>query len=639
MSNNITAIADDDTLYSTLSDDVNPSDIERVNNTIKNNENSYTFDLDKALDTYDPTFPRYTPSKNALEYFNIMRLVQGKDFEFNTPKAHYFMADLLLNEITDPMVFPYSEEVCKTISIDTLRLAFMESRGMSKSTVVVSFFGVYSAIKGELPNGIGKVYFYLVVAAASKGGARVNALAVRAMCEDSPFIKEYFEEVRFTESESEFVRRGSSPKKDRSFLLRYQGISTGIRGVRYGERRPCAIIFDDIILNEAAAYSVTVSKALKTAVASDAVSALKGGGKGRIINCFTPFHYEDVNTSLIMTGAYTPCVIPIAKTFDIPKTVFAARKNLLSSNIESSWESMHPSNSIRAMVISAMQAKELRSFLQERMLRLSSDSDRLVSDSSIQYFDLNDVLRKKENYHIYITTDFTTTSGTASDFSGTASWAVGSDDKWYLLNVILSKRDMKTQYEDTLNEAIRWSSYGSHTEIGIEVDGNQRAHLYSMRKLMEERNTVFPLSRDKYTKHPEGGVLSRGSGVGKHERFRIAVHQLFNTRRIFFARQLIDTQDFTEFLAQIRGATHATFTRSDDAPDLITMLTVIDYILPDKKGNVLSDMSYTGSSYMYEKDDEEDVLNSNNPYGMYGDTDNINEATNFDDDFSNNYWF
>lgn len=56
----------------------------------------------------------------------------------------------------------------------------MESRGLAKSTVVISFFGVYSAIKGELPNGIGKVYFYLWLAASSKGGARINALAVRA---------------------------------------------------------------------------------------------------------------------------------------------------------------------------------------------------------------------------------------------------------------------------------------------------------------------------------------------------------------------------------------------------------------------------------------------------------------------------
>ena len=82
------------------------------------------FDIDMALDTYDSSFPGYTPSEHALEFFNLMRLVQGGDFEFNTPIAHYFMADLLLNEITDVNMFPFSEEVCAQIVINHLRLSF-----------------------------------------------------------------------------------------------------------------------------------------------------------------------------------------------------------------------------------------------------------------------------------------------------------------------------------------------------------------------------------------------------------------------------------------------------------------------------------------------------------------------------------
>ena len=66
------------------------------------------FNLDAALDSYDPTFPRYQPSKDAFEFFILMRLVQGGDFEFDTPIAHYFMVDMLLGHIKDPMQFPYS---------------------------------------------------------------------------------------------------------------------------------------------------------------------------------------------------------------------------------------------------------------------------------------------------------------------------------------------------------------------------------------------------------------------------------------------------------------------------------------------------------------------------------------------------
>jgi len=85
--------------------------IEAANKEAEENRPSYKFDLDAALDSYDPTFPRYKPSKEAFEFFTLMRLVQGGDFEFDTPIAHYFMVDLLLGAIDDPMMFPYSEEV------------------------------------------------------------------------------------------------------------------------------------------------------------------------------------------------------------------------------------------------------------------------------------------------------------------------------------------------------------------------------------------------------------------------------------------------------------------------------------------------------------------------------------------------
>src|SRR5574344_512900 len=237
-------------------DIVDEQDKKRVDDEITTLLQESEFNLDLALDTFDPTFPRYEPSADAFEFYNLMRLVNGEDFEFNTPIAHYFMADLLLGHITDVRQFPYSLEVCDTLNLDILRIGFCCSRGLAKSTVVISFFSVYSAIKGELPNGIGKVWFYLLLAASSRGGARVNALAVRAMCEDSVFLNEYFEEMRFTETESEFIRKGSTPRKNRGFLIRYQGINTGGRGSRYGERRPCCHVRGTIVTTEYGVYPV-----------------------------------------------------------------------------------------------------------------------------------------------------------------------------------------------------------------------------------------------------------------------------------------------------------------------------------------------------------------------------------------------
>ena len=534
------------------------------------------FNLDAALDSYDPTFPRYMPSKDAFEFFILMRLVQGGDFEFDTPIAHYFMVDMLLGHIQDPMQFPYSEEVCKQITIDINAIGFMASRGLAKSTIGISFFGVYSAIKGKLPNGIGDVWFYLLLAASTKGGARVNALAVKAMCEESKYLNDFFEEMRFTETESEFTRKdptGNTVKKDRSFLIRYQGLNTGIRGNRYGERRPCALLFDDAILNTAAAYSKIMSDNLHTILHSDAVNALKGGGKGRVLLYFTPFHYGDVNTRAILNGSFTPVVIPMAKSFD------AEDPNLRATDIISSWEAMHPRVSIVGLIKRARKAKELRLFLQERMLRLTSGSERLIPDSCIQFCDMTVIEKNIEAYNIYITTDYTTTSGEKSDFSGIATWAVSSNEDWFLLNIHLRKMGMDTQYTLTLEEAAKWKRRGKNVEIGVEVDGNQTAHVNALEKLMRDQGTYYSFAKQKgQLDSTRKGILSKNSGLGaKHERFRIASHVLLQ-QKMWLPKHMERTPDMVEFVAQIKGATHETFTRSDDGPDLITMAVVTMHV-------------------------------------------------------------
>lgn len=554
------------------------------------------FDLDGALDSYDPTFPRYTPSKDAFEFFILMRLVQGGDFEFDTPIAHYFMVDMLLGHVQDPMQFPYSEEICRTIEIDINALGFMASRGLAKSTVGISFFAVYSAIKGELPNGIGKVWFYLLIAASSKGGARVNALAVKAMCEESVWLNDYFEDMRFTETESEFVRKdptGKAAKKNRSFLVRYQGLNTGIRGNRYGERRPCSLIFDDTILNTAAAYSKIMMDNLHTVLHSDAVNALKGGGKGRVLLFFTPFHYGDVNTRAILNGSFTPVVIPMAKAFD------AEDENLRATDITSSWEAMHPRVSIMSLIKRAKKAKELKLFLQERMLRLTSGSERLVPDNCLQFCDMKVIENNIDAYNIYMTTDYTTTSGEKSDFSGIATWAVSSNEDWFLLNLNLRKMGMDTQYALTLEEAAKWKRKGKNVEIGVEVDGNQAAHVNALEKLMRDQGTYYSFAKQKgQLDSTRKGILSKNSGVGaKHERFRIAA-QVMLQQKMWFPEHLKRLPDMVEFVAQLKGATHEAFARSDDGPDLITMALVTMHVYyPTYEAATQQQITYDGVHY------------------------------------------
>ena len=140
---------------------------------------------------------------------------------------------------------------------------------------------------------------------------------------------------------------------------------------------------------------------------------------------------------------------------------------------------------------------------------------------------------------------------------------------------------MDTQYTLTLEEAAKWKRRGKNVEIGVEVDGNQTAHVNALEKLMRDQGTYYSFAKQKgQLDSPRKGILSKNSGLGaKHERFRIASHVLLQ-QKMWFPKHLESTPDMVEFIAQVKGATHETFTRADDACDLITQTNLIHVYYP-----------------------------------------------------------
>lgn len=522
------------------------------------------FDVDEALDSIDLNFPGYMPSAESLEFFMLMRLVAGRDFEFSTPKWHYFLVDMILGKITDKYLFPYSKEICDKITIDMNRISVMASRGVAKSSVVTAFFPVYCAIKGKVPNR-GKIYFLLALGASAQGGGRVMAKTVQSMCEDSKFCHDYFEKMRFTETEAEFTRKGKGTKDDRTFLLRTMGVGSGtIRGVRSntGGHRPDGILFDDCIANTAAAYSETQMKALDEAMNSDAINALKGGGKGFIVVVYTPFHTRDPNVKNVVNMSYTPIMIPICDKMD---------EDTKEADFKGAWDEMHPYHAVKAQYLAAKKSNTLSAFMLERMLRMSSDEDRLISDDMIQWFDRKMIMKMLDGYNLYITTDFTTTSAAKSDYSALAVWAVGHDDDYLLLDVCLKRQELQQQYDELFRMVSTWSKSGKHIEVGVEIDGQQKAHIFSLKQMMHQRGIYFTFAKQKGGPVGREGILSRSAAGNKLDRFRYLL-PMFQNHKIHFAEQLRDTPDLKEGLKQLKGATHEGFSTHDDFCDVVSQL-------------------------------------------------------------------
>ena len=538
---------------------------------------SKKFDVDLALDTIDYSFPWYQPTEQALEFFNLMRLVQGKDFEFGTPMLHFFMVDVLFGNVNVKQ-FPYSQEVKETIAINIKRIAMMASRGLAKSTVVTTFMPVYLAIKGELPN-YGNVYFMLGIAASAQGGGRVMCKAIQSLCQDSVFCQNYFEDMRFTETESEFTRKGKGDLNSRTFLFRAMGFSGGIRGTRsnVGANRPDIIAFDDTILNTAAAYSETQMDTLEEIMAADAENALKGGGNGRVWVIFTPFHAGDPNYKIISGGAYTPLVFPICEKIDNDTT---------AENIKTAWSSMHPPEAIISQYRQAKAAGKLQSFMQERMLRVSSEEERLIPEYMLSWYDSRSLIMKNiQNFTIVITTDFTAGNTKNSDYSGIAVWAINANNDKYLVELFLEKCTIQEQYEALFKIVSRWSNKGASLEVGIEIDGQQQLNINRLDAMMIEKNIWFRYARQKGKSPNQIGIRSRGNG-NKMDRIRNALPD-FEMNRIKFPRELEDSPQMKEMLDELRKISRSGFgALHDDGIDLVSQLMLIDYTLPS--GNVPS---------------------------------------------------
>lgn len=212
-------------------------------------------------------------------------------------------------------------------------------------------------------------------------------------------------------------------------------------------------------------------------------------------------------------------------------------------------------------------------------------------------------------YNLYVTTDYTTTSGEQSDYSGRATWAISNNGDIFMLDLALRKMNMAEQYTGTMNELSNWRRRGKHIELGVELDGGQTAHVYSLEQEMMKRGDFYTFARDRNNPNSDRkGILSRSTGVKKHERFRIAA-QIMQQKKLWLPAHLEHTPDMKEWVSQVKGATHEQFTRSDDGPDLLTMLQVSMQTQTPSEGVPLQESQggYTRSIYSdfdYEEPEE-----------------------------------
>lgn len=560
----------------------------------------YSFNVDAALDSIDLTFNGYQPSKDALEFFNLMRIVNGGDFEVGNSLTHYFLVDLVFGNIKREN-YPYSQEIRESIRINSKKIAIIASRFTAKSTVITAFMPIYCAITGKLP-GFGDVMFWVSFGDSQQAGAKVQANTIRDICSDSMFCKQYFEKMRFTDEECEFIRKGDEPVKQRAFMFKVKGAAGGsVRGIRYKTERPQIFSFDDIIKNEADANSPIIMAKLRSMIYSDAENAL--GKKGKIIIVNTPFNKNDPVYAALESGVWTPICIPLCEKISL---------DITKEEYRGSWEEMKPYEEVMEKYEDAYYGDTLREFNQELMLRISSEEDRLITDDMISrtWYSAKNLSKHLDGYNLVVTTDFTASNELKGDFSCIAVWAINSNRDWFLLDLTVKRMTIDEQFDKLIQVVQMWTHRtGKHLSVAIETDGQQRVNIHSVKVKQLDKNVWFSFARQIGDK-PDGiGVSRKRAGGDKHAQF-MRVHSWFQNGKIYFPEELKPSPDMKELLEELKYVTYSGIgSKYDDALDVVNMITLLDVTYPSvEAGESTREESYGNSiwgDYFGTKDKEE----------------------------------
>ena len=557
--------------------------------------------VDKLLDICDVELDWYIPSDFAIEFILFIRLALGEEPENSNPKSHYFFADCIFQQ---PNVEPYFAIRGYDYYELNNRIATLCTREFSKSTLMAYMF-LYIAYHGKIP-GFGKIFYMIYCGDSMDNNVKTTMKTIKKVFLESPYLKSKFEDWVLNTDSVEFVRKPQTRKEienytrhmdsggkatevpgrmKRTFTLKGVGAATGARGSRDALARPDGVVFDDLVPSESAAASEPVLKSIESTIKSDLLPGLNNN-KNFAILIGTPYSKKDPVYSRIERKSWLPIMFPRGIVVKDRKAG-PISEDATSSNFKSVWEDRHGFKNCMKDFKSALLDKEggdasaVRSILQEHYLRITSNEDRMIGEQLIQWYSRTAIERKLSSYNVYATTDFTTSGSAGADMSGIAFWAFGPNGDIYMLDLCLRRQELEDQYSELFRMNNYWRRRTRRAiEVGIEVDGQQRAHISAIKSKMILNNEWFTIGRQKGSKPGSEGILSRLESGNKHWRFRMML-PLFQNRKIHFPEELRDTPDMRELMEQIKYATYTGFgTKCDDGADLISQLGMMETIAP-----------------------------------------------------------
>ena len=480
----------------------------------------------------------YVPSDFAFEFVNFIKLVNGGESENKTPLVHYRMLD---NFVTDN-------------GKDTINMCH---RGIAKSTLK-EYLILYLSVYGSLP-GFGKVPYALYVSDSIDNGVKRMRKALEFRWNNSNFLKKYVPEIKFTDIRWEFINASG-----KSFVVSGHGAKTGVRGTRENNSRPVLALLDDLISDEDA-RSATVISSIEDTVYKAIDYALHPKHR-KIIWSGTPFNAKDPLYKAVESGAWNVNVYPVCEEFPCDRKDFRG-----------SWEDRFDYDYVNRQYEKAVKAGKVDTFNQELMLRIMSDTDRMIQDGDIGWYKIDSVLKNKNRFNFYITTDFATSVQERSDYSVISVWAYNNVGDWLWVDGICARQLMNKNMDDLF----RLAQIYRPQSVGIEVSGQQGGFIPWIQSQMLERNIYFPLASDSNNNAP--GIRPN---TNKMVRFN-TVLPLFKARKIYFPIEKKTGSVLSEAMNEITLVAVGGFkSKHDDFLDTISMLSLLQPWKPSEEATM-----------------------------------------------------
>jgi phage terminase large subunit-like protein len=484
-------------------------------------------ELDVWLDSVDYSVlnsTSYLPSEFALTFMNFIKLVNGTEGESHkTPPVHLAMLD--------------------KVSQGGSYIANLCFRGAAKTTLFMEYLCLFIAVFGYLP-GVGLLDGMIYVSDSMENGVKSARKNIEHRYYKSDFLMEWVPHAKFTDNYIEFKNR-----EGHQFGIKMFGAKTGIRGTKIFGKRPKLAVLDDLVSDDDSKSPASMM-AIKDTVYKGINHALDPTVRKVIFNG-TPFNKDDILIEAVESGAWDVNVWPVCERFPCTEEEFVG-----------AWPDRFTYEYVKEQYEMAVKTGKLSSFLQELMLRITSEEERLVQEHDIRWYSRDKLLNTISSFNFYITTDFATSKKTTADYSVISVWAYNANGDWFWVDGICARQTI----DKSFNDLFRLVSQYKPQTVGIEVTGQQQAYIKFLQSEMMNRNIWFNFASSE--KSGEPGIRPF---VDKLSRFNVVV-PWFKAGKMYFPEEMKTTEIMGHCMGQIRLATQSGLKGKDDFLDTISML-------------------------------------------------------------------